>query len=348
MYLAAYGGLSFIRALGGQRLYFPVLVLLFIFSAFRFEVGCDWTGYYRQYQLRQGLGWEGVLEQREPLWWIIVQLTHMADLPYPWLNVWSSALFFSGVHVLARRQPDPLGFIVLLYPVLILNMPMSGIRQAVAIGLICLAFVSFIDRRLFAFVLWTVAAAGFHASAIVFILLAPLAWGGYTKGKLALAVLLALPGTWLLASGGDAEIALSRYVGTGIDAFGAAYRTGVIFLSGLFFMIWLRRPWSVIFPQDYRLASLGALMMMAVFPLVAVSSVIADRLGYYFLPLQAIIFARIPYLWRGRSAQIVSAAPYVGLGVVLLVWTITSRHFQLCYLPYKTWLFGFPEAVKII
>ena len=59
----------------------------------------------------------------------------------------SSAIFFLGVHVLARRQPDPLGFLVLLFPILIINMPMSGIRQGAAIGLLCIAFVAFIDRR---------------------------------------------------------------------------------------------------------------------------------------------------------------------------------------------------------
>jgi len=348
IYLAAYGGLCFIRAARLQALYLPVLILLFIFSAFRFEVGCDWTGYLLQYQLQQSLGWDGILEQREPLWWAVIQLTHWAELPYPWLNVWSSALFFAGVHLLARRQPDPLGFIVLLYPVLILNMPMSGIRQAAAIGIICLAFIAFVERRPLGFTVWIVVAAGFHASAMVFILLAPLAGGEYTKGRVILALLLALPGAWLLASGGDAEVAISRYVNTGINAFGAAYRTGIIFLSGLFFIIWLRRPWSLVFPQDYRLPSLGAPMMMAVFPFVAVSSVIADRLGYYFLPLQAMIFARIPYLWRGGATPILASAPYIGLGLVLGVWTMTSPIFSLCYLPYKTWLFGYPEAVKII
>jgi len=37
--------------LGGVRtyIYFLVLIGLFIFSAFRYQVGCDWSGYYFQY-----------------------------------------------------------------------------------------------------------------------------------------------------------------------------------------------------------------------------------------------------------------------------------------------------------
>jgi len=33
------------------QLYIPLLIALFLFSAFRFEVGCDWTGYLNQYRV---------------------------------------------------------------------------------------------------------------------------------------------------------------------------------------------------------------------------------------------------------------------------------------------------------
>ena len=31
------------------QIYYPVLFGLFLFSAFRYQVGCDWSGYYFQY-----------------------------------------------------------------------------------------------------------------------------------------------------------------------------------------------------------------------------------------------------------------------------------------------------------
>jgi len=344
LYVATFGGLLFLRFTKAQYLYGLVFTALFLFSAFRFEVGCDWTGYWVQYQTQLGTGWERALEDREPLWWLIIELTQRAGLPYPWLNVFSSAIFFGGIHVLARRQPDPLAFLVLLFPILIINAPMSGIRQAAAIGVVCIALCAFIDRRLLRFVLTVAVAAGLHSSAALFLLLVPLVWGGYSKWRLALAIILAAPGAYFLASGDNAELALSRYVDSGADAFGAMYRTGMLFLSGLFFMLFLRRRWLVAFPIDYKLASLGSLMMLGVFPVVLFSTVIADRLGYYFIPLQAMIFARIPYLLRGRSGQIWTAAPYAGLAAVLIVWTMTSQLFQTCYLPYQTWLFGYPES----
>lgn len=351
-YLAFFNILVFLRV-AVQRaaawrfpMYRILLLLLFLFVAFRFEVGCDWTGYLGQYEIQRGAGLATALERRDPLWWAVIEFTHQAGLSYPWLNVFSSLLFFSGVHVLARRQPDPLAFLILLFPVLIVNIPMSGIRQAAAIGLICIALSAFLDGRLIRFLFWTALASGFHSSAAVFFLLAPLVGGAYSKGRVALAGLLAIPGALLIATGGDADLAISRYVDSGRDAFGAAYRTGILFLSGLLFMVFLRQRWWLAFPRDYKLASLGAAMMLAAFPLVAFSTVIADRLGYYFIPLQVMIFARVPYLRGGPMGRFLTVAPYVGLALVFVAWTLSSRHFSLCYVPYQTWLLGFPDSAR--
>ena len=149
-------------------------------------------------------------------------------LPYPVANIASSAVFFLGVHILARRQPHPLGFLVLLFPILIINMPMSGIRQGAAIGVLCIAFAAFIDRRPLWFAFWVVVAAGFHSSVLIFMLLLPVATGRYTRNRLLMAAVLAVPGAFFLASGDAAEVATSRYIGTNVDAAGAAFRVGML------------------------------------------------------------------------------------------------------------------------
>src|SRR5690606_33491345 len=165
-----------------------------------------------------GAGFQAALGRREPLWWVTIELTQRMGLPYPWLNVFSSAIFFTGVHVFARRQPDSLAFLILLFPILIINMPMSGIRQGAAIGLMCIAFAAFLDRRLIQFSVWTVVAAGFHSSSLVFLLLLPLVRGSYSKRRLLAAGLLAIPGGLLIISGESGEIAVSRYIDSNIDA----------------------------------------------------------------------------------------------------------------------------------
>lgn len=330
-----------------KQLYFLVLASLFVFSAFRYVVGCDWSGYYYQYLRATNFDWSSVTEIRDPIWWAILGLFQNLRLPYPVVNITSSAVFFLGVHVLARRQPDPLGFLVLLFPILVINMPMSGIRQGAAIGILCIAFAAFIDRRPLWFTFWVAMAAGFHSSSPIFMLLLPVAAGRYTRNRLLLAAILAVPGVFALASGEAAELATSRYIDTDIDAAGAVFRVGILGLSALYFFLFLRKKWLRTWPQDYGLASIGAIGMALTILLVPVSTVIGDRLGYYLIPIQAMIFARIPFLPFRANAALYATLPYLGLLLVFTVWSQLSGHFNRCYIPYQSWIFGFPGGDPI-
>ncbi len=326
------------------RLYWPVLAFLFVFAAFRYQVGCDWSGYFYQYDAADYAAGQLIADFNEPVWWLILRWVKEQGLYYPVVNVISAGVFFGGVHVLARRQPDPLAFLVLLFPILIINMPMSGIRQGAAIGVMCLAFAAFIDRRPLRFALMVLLAAGFHTSALVFILLAPLSTGRYTRNRLIMAGLLALPGLLVLAGGYNAEQATARYIGGGIDAFGAIFRVGAIFLTGGYFYVFLRRKWEQVYPQELPLVSIGALGMGVAMALLVLSSVIADRFAYYLIPIQAMIFARLPFFAFARYKWQHVALPYVALTVMFVGWTQTSSLFEQCYLPYDTWLFGAPAG----
>lgn len=316
-----------------------VLLFLFLFSAFRFKVGCDWAGYLYQFMASRGLDLERAWSGREPLWWTLLMLQSQSGLSYPWVNVWSSAIFFTGVHALARRQPDPLGFLVLLFPVLIINLPMSGIRQGAAIGVMCVAFCAFLDRRLLKFIVLVVLASMIHSSAIIFLLLSPLVNGGYSRDRLILSALVAIPGLLAMMSSGSAELAVSRYVDSGTEAAGALFRTFLLCATAIFFLMFLRRNWIWQFPFDYKLVHIGALMMVFVFLTAFASSVIGDRIGYYLIPIQTIIFTRIPYFSSYQRNNSIKSLPYILLLIYFTAWSDLSLLFNKCYIPYNSWLF---------
>lgn len=346
MYLAILNGLFLLRYATGQRIdanrmaYWAVLIGLFLFSAFRFRVGCDWGGYFNNFIGGQSLDYATALTNREPLWWVIQTAFNQWGFPYPSVNILTSGIFFAGIHALARRQPDRLGFLVLLFPILIINMPMSGIRQAAAIGFLCLSYVAFIDQRPIRFVGWILIGAMIHSSVLAFLLLTPLTTGRYTAGRVVLTLLLAIPGAALMLQSDSAQLGIDRYVDSGVDAFGAAFRVAILGLSGMMFFLMLRRRWGRQFPQDLGLASVGSWMMLALLLLVPISTVIGDRLGYYLIPIQTMIFARIPFLNLGPSRRLLAVLPYVGLVIVFAVWSLNSSLFQQCYLPYQNWLWG--------
>lgn len=354
IYVALFNGLILLRYSVMRKvrlrdqLYLPLLVLMFLFAAFRFEVGCDWSGYLNQFYVYGSHTFLDAVASREPLWVSLFTLQHWLGLPYPWINVFSSIIFFWGVHVLARRQPDSLAFLVLLFPILIVNMPMSGIRQAAAIGMMCMAFSAFIDRSVWRFVTLTLLAASFHSSAVVFLLLTPLVSGSFAWQRLLLAGFLAVPGALVMLTGGAAQEASSRYIDSGVDAAGAIFRVGLLFLTAVFFFLFLRRKWAASFPGDYSLVMIGSLMMLATAALVPVSTVIGDRLGYFLIPIQVLIFARIPFLPLRQNRSVLIALPYLGLLMIFALWTFLSSIFRVCYLPYRTWLFGFPDPASYL
>ncbi len=323
-------------------LYWIVLVGLFLFSGFRYEVGCDWFGYYYNFVFPLD-SYAEAISRSEPGHWSLIRFLHELELSYQYLNVATSAMFFLGLHAMARRQPNPLAFLVLAFPILIINMPMSGIRQAAAIGFVCLAFMAFVDRRLVAYAGWVLVGALFHSSALTFIVFAPFVWGRLTKQSVAISSVLAVPLLFALTQTEAAEVAASRYIGTGIDAAGAAFRLGILSLSGFFFLWQLAPYWRKQFPEDYKLAAICSWLMVGFFSLFFVSTVIGDRFGYYLIPIQLMIFARIPFLKGLPDRQLLVLAPYAGLTLVFIVWTQLSWHFNQCYIPYQI-RFGAPTS----
>lgn len=343
MYLTIYCGLVFSGALSAgrvrfRRFLFSVFVpLLFAFVAFRYEVGCDWSGYELNFETARYFTITEAIAQREPGFWSVLAAVHTIGLEYPYVNVVLAIPFFWGLAHIARRQPDPLGFVILSFPVLIINMPMSALRQSAAIGLMCFAFVAFQKRDLVRFVAFILAAGLFHFSALAFLALAPFTKYRVSRWSIAASLVLVLPGAYFALA--DAfSIYVDRYVGTSIDAAGAVYRSGMLAATAALFFLVLRRPFRQWFPAEYQLALIGAWVMLATLPMAFVSSVIADRFGYYVTPIQLMILARISYLVKWPSALLLSASPYAAFGLMLVVWTNLSWHFQQCYVPYQTWL----------
>src|SRR5262249_36031365 len=129
IYLTLYGGLLLGTALSSRqrqlrRFFFVVsALLLFSFVAFRYEVGCDWYGYALHFEGTWDWDASDALRLTEPAYWLLLVQLHRAGLDYPYVNLTMAIPFFWGLVALARRQPDPLAFLVLSFPVLIINMP---------------------------------------------------------------------------------------------------------------------------------------------------------------------------------------------------------------------------------
>ena len=330
-----------------RRLFFIALLLLFLFDAFRFEVGCDWSGYLNQFNLEVlHLSLDIEIDQREPLWWMLLAAVHKAGLRYFWINVVAALGLFAGITALAVRQPDRLNFLALSFPVFLINVGFTQIRQGLAIGILCFAFIAFEKRKPVMYILLTLLAASIHSSALAFLLLVPFIPGEVSLRNVLISTLLALPGLYFMLSSSLAEEAAQQYVIADPDAAGAIFRSILVLGTALFFFYFLKRKWSKLYPSDIKLVYLSAWLMLLPVPLALYSSVIGDRLAYYLMPFQAMIFARARYLLP-RSNWVLIAA-HAALALFLLVWIKYSTHFQLCYTPYQSWLLSMPNSIRYI
>jgi hypothetical protein len=328
-----------------RRLTFAIaLVFLFVFVGFRYEVGCDWGGYALIFDAARDSTIAESLQKSEAAFSLANYMLNYYELDYPYINVISAVFFFTGLCALARRQPDPLGFLILAFPVLIINLSMSGIRQAMALGIICFAYNAFIDRKAIRYVALVMFAVTFHSSAIVFLVLAPFI--GRNRSfllNLAMAAVLAYVGTFLYRETFDmysaryVDLDSEQYMGAQAQAAGAVYRCGLLALTGAAFILLLNERWIDTSPHDHMLVWVGSYLMLAVLPLSVFSSVIGDRFGYYLNPIQLIILVRLPVLFRTRNPIGVATVPYAVSGIVLGTWAYASELFQLCYIPYKFW-----------
>ena len=225
--LLLFGSISRRNVSFRRALYYFCLIGLFLFVGFRYDVGCDWSGYLNIFELARH-------ETRgsEVAFWYVNKLLHYFELEYPYINIVAAFVFFLGLHALAKRQPDPLSVLILAFPILILELAMSGIRQAIAVGFLCFAYNAFVDSRLLGFILFVMVATSFHSSAMVFLLLAPFMRGELSVRRVALGGLLALPGLYFFLTSATFETYSQRYIGTASDAAGAPLRSGLLALTG--------------------------------------------------------------------------------------------------------------------
>ena len=316
-------------------LYYFFLIALFLFSGFRYEVGCDWKVYNvifnldsAVYAFRDG----GSLEIG---YYLTMVWLKQLGIGFQALNVITSGIFFLGLHAIAKREKYPLLILAFAFPFLIINLPMSGIRQGAAFGFLSIAFIAFIDKKFLKYIFFTILATSFHSSGILFLALAPIYFFKINLKNLILASIFFIPFLALVYFSSFGLIAQDRYVQGDLSSFGAYFRITVLFLIASYFILFLREKWKLLYPKDYEFILLGSLgiIFIAIF-ILPISTVIADRLGYYFWFFGLIILARIITV-PGKLREVIAVGSALGLFFVFIFWTQNSPIFNSCYMPYN-------------
>lgn len=315
---------------------------LAVFVATRFEVGCDFTGYETRFmQLQENLGWGEIFGQGEAGFHLLSLLVLNLGLPYTGLLFLSGLIYIFCLARFSRLTERPLTFLALCFPVLVIQLGMSGIRQALALGFLMLAFAAFADRKRLAMAIWILVASQFHASAIIFLPLVYLIGRAVSLPRLIAALVVLGPVVaWLI--GDRVSVYSDRYVEQiyGENSSSGAWFRYALVLGPFILFEWKRAVVEAAYPKLFPLLRVFSLITFALVLVGALSSVALHRMVFYVMPVSILALICLSRVMAGRkTAGFVMAAPFLIYGLYFASWLTLSRHSTLCYNPYNSWLF---------
>jgi hypothetical protein len=322
---------------------FMAALMLLLIVGGRYEVGCDYLAYELRFFYLEDIDFKisDVFVVSEYGFVLLNDLVYNSGGEFNSLLFVSAIISMSGIWYFSLRNPNPPGFIASVFPVLVVQLGMSGIRQAMALGLLMVAFSFFISKRGLWVALFVFFAFLFHASAIAFLPLAVLTLARLGKYRYAVAGVFAVPAAYFII-GERLEVYSDRYIeqiyGEN-DAGGAWVRMSLVVLPSLAAIMY-RRVLRASFPALAPIILLFSYVSLML-PLVGLISTVAlHRLVFYFLPVSVLALNVVAIIYLpSRYQSLAFLAPIVLHSVYFFGWVTFSRHAQSCYVPYSSWIF---------
>lgn len=333
-------------------------VFFVLIIGLRFEVGIDWPNLVYTFKYAQTI--DGVSIKTTDL--LLSDALHKGEIGYGmicWIianlggeiyvvHLIIAIIFMCGLIAFCRRQPNPWLALVVAIPILVIIIGMNYNRQALAIGVIFFAFIALMDGKIWRFVFFVLLAGLFHATAVIFITL------GVVSGKVDFlkkksdAVTRALKRiwtlTWMVAIGfalyyfilkDIMRMLLMYYFGIKMYSGGALPRILMNVIPAVIFLLFHKRlQFTVIEKRIWFWMALASIGCLVAFPFLPSTSAI-DRLAMYLIPIQLVIYSRLPLLFTpGFSMQTVKAFIIIGYALIQFVYFNYGAHAS-GWLPYK-------------
>lgn len=304
---------------------------------FRFDVGGDWSNYLRNYNDMQGLNLFEMLRHGDPGHQFLTWVSQQWDLGVYGINMFYGTIFMIGLIKFSRLQTYPWISMAVAVPYMVIVVAMGYSRQAIAIGLFMFA-ISYLQKGNFkTYVVLIITAALFHKTALLL-----LPFGVFLSGSrgIILRVLMIIPiayGVWDMLLSEQQEHLWRSYVEEQMESTGAKIRV-VMNLFPSLLLLMFRKEWKRSF-NDYTFwywIALGSIISVG---LVGFASTAVDRIALYFIPIQLIVYARLPYLVRKQiSPMITKFMIILAYTAVLFIWLHFAAH-AYAWVPYDNIIF---------
>lgn len=314
----------------------PVGALYILFVGLRDGVGGDWYNYLEKFYLEAiNMTYAEAFMHGDPAYWLLSVWMHDLGWGIHGVNFISALLVMTGFIVFFRRLQNPwLGFTIAISYTLVVVV-MGYVRQGIALAFIFWAIVALSDKKFFQFILLVLFAAAFHKTAVLMIGLGVFQQG---KGKVIKVSAVILIGVGLMSAfiSGEEERFTRIYITNQMESSGAYIRIFMNLIPSLIFFV-LRKKWKKQY-NDYSfwyMLALGSIVSVFV---VGFSTTAVDRVALYFIPIQVIVFSRLPYLIQDKMSIKLTTFLIIGYyGLAYFVWLNFAAN-AYAWLPYDNLL----------
>ncbi|HEY5106831.1 MAG TPA: EpsG family protein [Caulobacteraceae bacterium] len=309
---------------------------LILIIGLRDHIGIDWANYEDKFHDYQVQSLFQILLGPEPGFGLINWISAQFGWGVYGVNFFSAVILITGLTFFLIRQPNIWRCLALAAPILLVQMGMNLIRQACAIGFICLALNAFVDRRLYRYILFSVLAFTFHQTAIVFV---PLAIMIRHSRTLIFPIIVPLAGVVLvifLFRG--VEFYRDTYILQDLGGAAGGFPRIALNLIALAVFAAFRNYWAKEY-GEYRIFAILSIIILSVTPLFVFAQVAVDRLEYYFIPVQIAVISRTAGVLPPRIAVPFKLVMFAIYAAVMGAWFHFSWIAQLNWLPYRSLVF---------
>jgi hypothetical protein len=332
-------GAAGIRQRQSLRNWNPLLVAAGILTALmiglRGGVGADWGNYQRIFEYTGLVDLDEALSMVDPAYALLNWAVITAGYGIWIVNLVCGAILVIGLLKFANRQPNPWLCILVAIPYLVIVVGMGYTRQAVALGFILWGLADLERKPIAKFVVLIICAAAFHKTAIVVL---PLVAFATQRNRFIVFASFGAVGFLLFTYFFERAMGIitASYLDQEYDAAGATIRVAMNVVPALLFLAFSRR--FQFEPTEHRLWRNFSIVALITAPMlfIATSSVIVDRLALYLIPLQLIIFGRLPWAFpvQGKPNRQIAISVLLYSATVQFVWLNYAGHAEY-WLPYQ-------------
>lgn len=318
------------------------LIALFLAIGFR-ETGGDWSTYLAMFQSISYLSIEGAASATDPIYGVLNWASSQLGAGMYGVNVVSGIIYLWGFSRLALRESRPLLMLAVSVPYLVIVVMMGYNRQGIAIGILLWAITCLYDKRPLTYTVLCLLAAGFHKTAIVML---PLVYFGVNLGAGRLVrlaqVIAIMSGLFftLREQFSVVDVLWANYVESDHYQSQGAVLRSVMSAGAAVLLFYYWKSWKALWP-DRALWTTLSLASLAAVPLSFVASTAVDRMSLYLIPVQLVVFTRLPALQKTRGGvDIAIMGTVAAYAAALGIWLHLGQFAGVLWLPYKSLLIG--------